>query len=307
MSVDISGYVLFDKQVIPFIEHHANKNTGKEIYGWLLGYERWHLDATSKDRKTQHILAAYACHNYRIQTLINAEPDPNELSALDSMLSQGIANIGMYHSHPKGVFHSHTDDKTLLEMGKIYPDIISIVTNGEETHCFKIIDSEVKEIPIVTKTFQPEFIITKISSMIKLDKQKQYFNVASKFENDLQIQLEENWESRDEKSNIINLELDEFNYGSDFTLPLTIRSSIFGDLKNTPQKHIIEAIKKTGYELITSANQKYDLLQNGIINYFNIPMKIYPKSFARKSAKNRSKLIEKFSPEVAKYWKRIQN
>ncbi len=55
-------------------------------------------------------------------------------------MPQGIGPIGIYHSHPfsSEIFHSHTDDATLLSLSNQFPHCISIVTNGEEINFYQM-------------------------------------------------------------------------------------------------------------------------------------------------------------------------
>ncbi len=54
-------------------------------------------------------------------------------------MPQGIGPIGIYHSHPfsSEIFHSHTDDATLLSLSNQFPNCISIVTNGKEINYYQ--------------------------------------------------------------------------------------------------------------------------------------------------------------------------
>ncbi|KKM03593.1 hypothetical protein LCGC14_1772850 [marine sediment metagenome] len=69
-------------------------------------------------------------------------------------MPQGIGPIGIYHSHPfsSEIFHSHTDDATLLSLSNQFPNCISIVTNGEKINFYQMgLNSKPEEI-------QAEFI-----------------------------------------------------------------------------------------------------------------------------------------------------
>ena len=69
-------------------------------------------------------------------------------------MPQGIGPIGIYHSHPfsSEVFHSHTDNSTLISLSNQFPNCISIVTNGEEINFYQMgLNSKTEEI-------QAEFI-----------------------------------------------------------------------------------------------------------------------------------------------------
>ena len=102
-----------------------------EIYGWLIGY---------LEDKTPKVLAIVECKRFEQQSLISAIPHAQEFQEISSMMPQGIGPIGIYHSHPfsSEIFHSHTDDSTLLSLSNQFPSCISIVTNGEEINYYQM-------------------------------------------------------------------------------------------------------------------------------------------------------------------------
>jgi hypothetical protein len=55
-------------------------------------------------------------------------------------MPQGIGPIGIYHSHPASsrLFHSHTDDNTLISLTNQFENCVSIVTNGEEINFYQM-------------------------------------------------------------------------------------------------------------------------------------------------------------------------
>ena len=55
-------------------------------------------------------------------------------------MPQGIGPIGIYHSHPASsrLFHSHTDDNTLISLTNQFQNCVSIVTNGEEINFYQM-------------------------------------------------------------------------------------------------------------------------------------------------------------------------
>jgi len=55
-------------------------------------------------------------------------------------MPQGIGPIGIYHSHPasSSLFHSHTDDNTLISLTNQFQNCVSIVTNGEEINFYQM-------------------------------------------------------------------------------------------------------------------------------------------------------------------------
>jgi len=77
-------------------------------------------------------------------------------------MPQGIGPIGIYHSHPfsSNIFHSHTDDTTLLSLSNQFPNCISIVTNGEEINFYQMGRKS------KTKEIQAEFIDPDIPSFL---------------------------------------------------------------------------------------------------------------------------------------------
>ncbi len=87
-------------------------------------------------------------------------------------MPQGIGPIGIYHSHPfsSELFHSHTDDATLLSLSNQFPNCISIVTNGVEINFYQMgKKSKTKEIqaefidPVI-----PKFLLISVDEEINL-------------------------------------------------------------------------------------------------------------------------------------------
>lgn len=107
----------------------AKETSNKEIYGWLIGYE-------SKDGSVM-VISAIACQRYNKQTVIGAQPDPTELQELGFAIPVGLGFVGIYHSHPEEVFHSRTDNETLMTYSRFYPKMLSAVTNGFETKWYR--------------------------------------------------------------------------------------------------------------------------------------------------------------------------
>jgi len=101
-----------------------------EIYGWLIGYQKDNIPI---------ILAIVECKRFEQQSLISAIPHAEEFQEISSIMPQGIGPIGIYHSHPfsSKIFHSHTDDSTLISLSKQFPNCTSIVTNGKEINYYK--------------------------------------------------------------------------------------------------------------------------------------------------------------------------
>lgn len=114
------GHVFVSPIIDTLIKHHA-QTTSHEIYGWLLG--------TESKTHNLHIWFALPCINYIQQSAISALPDPKEFQEISSMLPHGVGIIGIYHSHPSQIFHSSTDNTTLQRYAKLYPKMVSAVTN----------------------------------------------------------------------------------------------------------------------------------------------------------------------------------
>ena len=176
-----------------FIEAIKNQamNSEDEIYGWLIGY--------LKD-KIPNVLAIIECRRFTHQSYIAAIPDVQSFQEVSSAMPQGIGPIGIYHSHPHGgkVFHSHTDDTTLLSLSKQFPSSISIVTNGSEINFYQMdknrlteIQVEFMEVPIpalITFTMREKIPITLIG------KPKDSENVKIKILNQMRTFFEEIWD-----------------------------------------------------------------------------------------------------------------
>ncbi|MHA1749637.1 MAG: Mov34/MPN/PAD-1 family protein [Promethearchaeota archaeon] len=112
-----------------FIKSHA-KSSNREIYGWLLGFETSTNDLV--------ILSAIDCQRYEMQTFTGARPDPREVQEISASLPQNTGIVGIYHSHPGEVFHSHHDNFTLENLSRMYEGMISVVTNGKEINWYRL-------------------------------------------------------------------------------------------------------------------------------------------------------------------------
>ncbi|MFX1339134.1 MAG: Mov34/MPN/PAD-1 family protein [Promethearchaeota archaeon] len=138
-----------------------------EIYGWLLGFQKDDIP---------NVLAILECKRFEQQSTISAIPDVKEFHEISSVMPQGIGPIGIYHSHPfsSEVFHSHTDDATLISLSNQFPNCVSIVTNGKQTHFYQMGNkSQIKEIK--AKNISPEipkFLLISLSEkfLIKIKK-----------------------------------------------------------------------------------------------------------------------------------------
>ncbi|MFX1521826.1 MAG: Mov34/MPN/PAD-1 family protein [Promethearchaeota archaeon] len=136
--------VFVDPTLEPLIEGYA-KTTEKEIYGWLIGFD---------DRQNNvYIISVIDCQRYAYQELIGVGPDPIDTQMVYSAMPQRIGVVGIYHSHPGEVFHSHIDDRTLISLSKLYQNPISVVTNGTITKYYQVghPPEKMKEIDAIRK------------------------------------------------------------------------------------------------------------------------------------------------------------
>ncbi|UJG44004.1 MAG: Mov34/MPN/PAD-1 family protein [Candidatus Heimdallarchaeum endolithica] len=129
--------VQIPKHIFKAIEKHAIEFKGREIYGWLLGYD---------DGINLKVIASVPCKMYKIQNEVRAEPSTEEAFEIVKNIPKGIGIIGIYHSHPNKVYHSVTDDLTVKQYANMYPHFLSIVTNGKETKSFQLIGNDVEPI-----------------------------------------------------------------------------------------------------------------------------------------------------------------
>lgn len=120
----------------------------------MIGYQRNNI---------LNILAIIECKKFEFQTVISAIPHAQEFQEISSVLPQGIGPIGIYHSHPfsSEVFHSHTDDSTLISLSKQFPNCVSIVTNGKKVNYYQLDENyQTTEIPIkFIETEVPKFLL----------------------------------------------------------------------------------------------------------------------------------------------------
>ncbi len=120
----------------------------------MIGYQK---------NKILNILAIIECKKFEFQTVISAIPHAQEFQEISSVLPQGIGPIGIYHSHPFSgeVFHSHTDDSTLISLSKQFPSCASIVTNGKKVNYYQLDENyQTIEIPIkFIETEVPKFLL----------------------------------------------------------------------------------------------------------------------------------------------------
>lgn len=161
-----------------------------EIYGWLIGYQK---------NKKSHVLAIIECKRFEQQTLISAIPQTQEFQEISSIMPQGIGPIGIYHSHPfsSEIFHSHTDDTTLLSLSRQFPNCVSIVTNGEEVKYYQMSKSS-KTTEIKVNFIEPEipkFLLISLEEnfRINVNVNKKANNVRIKILNEVRNYFERIW------------------------------------------------------------------------------------------------------------------
>jgi len=104
--------------------------------------------------------------------MISAIPHAQEFQEISSVLPQGIGPIGIYHSHPfsSEVFHSHTDDSTLISLSKQFPSCASIVTNGKKVNYYQL-DENYQTIEIPSKFIEtevPQFLLITFSETLSV-------------------------------------------------------------------------------------------------------------------------------------------
>lgn len=156
---------------LPEIFVNAIKNQAlsskNEIYGWLIGYQKDDIP---------HVLAIIECKRFEQQTVISAIPDIQEFQEISSVMPQGIGPIGIYHSHPfsSKIFHSHTDDTTLISLSNQFPNCVSIVTNGKDINYYQM-GKNMETTEINVKILEPEipkFLLISLDEtlLIKINK-----------------------------------------------------------------------------------------------------------------------------------------
>lgn len=96
------------------------------------------------------------------------------------MLPQGIGPIGIYHSHPfsSKIFHSHTDDSTLISLSNQFPQCISIVTNGQQINYYQMgKESKTQEIKVkIIKPNIPRFLLISMKESLVIKLQQEDLN-----------------------------------------------------------------------------------------------------------------------------------
>jgi len=136
-------------------------------------------------------------------------------------MPQGIGPVGIYHSHPfkSQIFHSHTDDKTLVSLSNQFPNCVSLVTNSEEINYYQMgKNSKTREISaeFIEPTI-PKFLLLSMDETIEIKIENSLLNEAEekgnlriKILNVLRTYFEVIWEKLDFfyfDSKIIDIEI----------------------------------------------------------------------------------------------------
>ena len=159
------------------------RSSENEIYGWLIGFQKNNIPT---------VLAIVECNKFEQQTLISAIPHAQEFQEISSIMPQGIGPIGIYHSHPfsSEVFHSHTDDKTLISLSNQFPNSVSLVSNGREINYYQM--NSTKEINEINIQFsKPQilgFLLISIIEVIEMKVDSKLLQVKD-YHNKLRIQI----------------------------------------------------------------------------------------------------------------------
>ena len=248
---------IIDYRIKNMIKSHA-KSTSKEIYGWLVGRE--------SERGDIYVFSALACQRYTKQNYIGAAPDPREIQELGSNLPQGIGMVGIYHSHPAEIFHSSIDDKTLQNMARMYPKMLSAVSNADAFE-----DAKLNQ----TRWFQlnPE---TKTTDEIKVEFThipKKKFRVISVFGNlSLNIQVpKEGKVAQQAVREIINNY--EKVWDQVYSEKIRLSDRMMEESQLWPIKSVEDIIKE--YKLSISKSESISELKNKNKDYFNHPKNLY--------------------------------
>lgn len=183
-------YANINPDILNFIKKLALLSTD-EIYGWLVGYQT---------QGVPNVISAFDCQNYIQRSYVNAIPDPLEVPKIGGLMPNGIGPIGIYHSHPykSKVFHSHTDDETLVSLSKQLPNCVSIVTNAEDINYYQM-NKDYKLVEIEGKMWKPEipkFVPISYNTTFKVNIDKELLsadNLHIKIFNKFKDYLEENW------------------------------------------------------------------------------------------------------------------
>jgi proteasome lid subunit RPN8/RPN11 len=229
------NHLVISEFLVESIKKQASLNKN-EIYGWLIGY---------KKKEIPNILMIFECSHFEQQSFISAIPKTTEFMKLSSTLPQGIGPIGIYHSHPfsKEIFHSHTDDLTLLSLSNQFPNCISIVTNGQDIKFYKMDDQHnIKQIEAKLKIPQiPRFLNIRVKEEIIFQVLKRMITTRERRKKLNSIILtairnffENTWENID------------FYHNQEKIAP---HNPVKGYLINEPRKNIVELRVSEKYKL----------------------------------------------------------
>ena len=256
---------LISPSLIEIIKDQA-RSSYDEIYGWLIGYSKNNIP---------HILAISECNRFEQQTLISAIPHALEFQELSSTMPQGIGPIGIYHSHPasSSLFHSHTDDNTLVSLTNQFQNCVSIVTNGEEINFYQM-GKEKKATQIKAELNEPkvsDFILVAIdenfdvrisNSLFKNSNKTNYIKI--KIHNILINNLQNHWNEFGLSKNNLNI-----------TEKVKVKEYVTNDITGEPIYIKIPQITKQSIsELLIIKNQ--DINNNAIEenDYTNLNLSI---------------------------------
>lgn len=292
------------RTALDYLKHHAKENVGQEIYGWLFGVEQiiekeFHL----------FILGSYSAHKYKVQTLVNTEPDTNELASIADYLPIGISNLGQYHSHPKNVFHSDTDDATLLDMAKVYKNVISVVTNGDVTKIYAVKGDKVVELEYNILEFDAlHFDFIHIETPLKLDRGENSNKLASEVENKVASQLENLIIHKliNKQIKLQKIDLGKKKINMKFKIPILDQNRTLKIKSNNNEldMDVKKYVLNVHYESIVKFEKKN--ISPDILDYHGLPINVMIKSFCRSTAKDRSILLQSFGlKKEADMWRKI--
>ncbi len=188
-------------------------------------------------------------------------------------MPQGIGPIGIYHSHPfsSKIFHSHTDDSTLISLSKQFSNSTSIVTNGKEINYYRIGKNEkAKEIsaefssPKMIKffniSFNEVFQLKIDNNILKSKEDRKQLNV--KLFNILSTYLDKIWD-----------ELEYFDYGKSVVKNTNIKPYL---TRNISSKSIRIRIPER-FKEISGVKLQLNKEREGNNNYSQFKLKVKVK------------------------------
>lgn len=188
-------------------------------------------------------------------------------------MPQGIGLIGIYHSHPTSskLFHSHTDDNTLVSLTNQFQNCVSIVTNGKQVKFYQM-GKEKKTREITAEFDEPEvsdFILVaidenfyaKISNSIYKDSNKTDY-IKMKINNILIEGFQNFWN-----------EIDLFKKNSKISEEVKVDEFLTNNITEEPiYLKIPSKIKDNINKLLIIHNQTAE--KNEVIDYTNLILRI---------------------------------